>query len=63
MFTSDCECYADGTTNNGNVEMCNAESGKCDCETGYTGDKCDECDAGYYDQNHGSGNMSCISKY
>ena len=42
--------------------MCNAVSGKCDCETGFSGDKCDECDEGYYDQNNGSGNLSCISK-
>ena len=43
-----CECYADGTLNNGTIEICNSTSGICDCEDGYKGDKCNECDAGYY---------------
>ena len=24
------------------------ERGKCTCKTGYTGDKCNQCDAKYY---------------
>ena len=34
--------------NDGAIELCNSTSGICDCEDGYKGDKCKECDAGYY---------------
>ncbi len=28
--------------------VCNPETGACDCETGYSGDSCEECDTGYF---------------
>lgn len=34
--------------NDGAIELCNSTSGICDCEDGYKGDKCKECDAGHY---------------
>ena len=30
------------------------EEGNCSCKTGYTGSKCDECDAQYFSVKEGS---------
>ena len=38
---------------------CNT-NGICSCEIGHAGDKCDECETGYYDTD---GSSSCIGKY
>ena len=56
----DCGCYADGTMNNGTIEMCDPITGICDCEIGYTNDICGECSAGYY--NDGFLALSCSCK-
>ena len=46
--------------NNGSIEMCDPITGICDCEIGYTNDKCGECSAGYY--NDGFLALSCSCK-
>ena len=59
-FSLDCGCTPEGTQNDGAVEICDDVSGECSCETGYTGDKCNECDAGYYDdQTNTTTTLSC----
>ena len=50
----DCGCHADGTLNNGLIETCNITTGVCDCEVGYTNDKCNECSAGYFNDGSNS---------
>ena len=34
-------------------------NGKCDCDDGYQGDKCNECSDGFYDD----GNQTCSSRW
>ena len=34
-----CRCYQHGSEDN----ICNDSNGKCDCMTGYSGDKCYAC--------------------
>ena len=53
---SDCECYTDGTMNN----ECNVSTGKCSCNQGYTGDDCDQCDSGFFNEGNNSSAPSCI---
>ena len=52
-----CGCDSVGTQTN---STCDSYSGKCKCKTGYTGDKCDQCDAGYFSTKKGS---SCEGTY
>lgn len=42
-YCIDCECHPTGSTS----LQCNSE-GKCQCKKGVTGDKCDRCQANYY---------------
>ena len=58
----DCGCHADGTLNNGVIEICNITTGVCDCEVGYTNDKCNECSAGYFNDGTNSSAPMCIGK-
>ena len=44
-----CKCYCKGTINED--KTCD-ESGQCNCKPGYTGDKCDECEVGFYIRGH-----------
>ena len=60
-----CQCYAEGTmeyTTPSGVKQCNNETGICVCKEGYTGNLCDTCDTGAYDQNINdtSLDVSCI---
>ena len=55
IHTLDCGCFIDGSLKaDGSICTsidpcpCNSE-GICTCETGYIGDKCNQCDSGYYD--------------
>ena len=55
IHTLDCGCFIDGSLKaDGSICTsidpcpCNSE-GICTCETGYIGDKCNQCDLGYYD--------------
>ena len=59
----DCGCHADGTLNNGLIETCNITTGVCDCEVGYTNDKCNECSAGYFNDGSNSSAPMCTGKY
>ena len=38
-------CNADGRVGE---DICNAETGVCDCKDNVVGDKCDECAEGYF---------------
>ena len=40
-----CECNADGRVGE---DICNAETGVCDCKENVIGDKCDVCKTGHY---------------
>ena len=67
----DCACYIDGSlkvdgsdcTSN-DVCPCDA-NGLCTCGIGYTGEKCDKCETGYYDfdGNDLDGSASCTGKF
>mmetsp|Transcript_13357 Transcript_13357/g.20137 ORF Transcript_13357/g.20137 Transcript_13357/m.20137 type:complete len:4168 (+) Transcript_13357:169-12672(+) len=39
-----CNCYAGGRVNN----VCNKLNGECNCNTGYTSDKCINCETEYF---------------
>ena len=41
--TSECICNETGSIS----DYCSEETGKCQCKTGFTGDKCDACATGY----------------
>ena len=51
----DCVCFIDGSLKTDgsictSIDPCPCDSeGICTCETGYIGDKCNQCDSGYYD--------------
>ena len=45
VICSACECNTEGTENGGNT--CD-DDGKCTCESGITGDKCNSCEIGSY---------------
>ena len=34
-------------------------TGKCDCDGGYTGDLCDECQEGYYEEQNDESGLVC----
>ena len=53
-IVSECGCNGVGTTN---VTSCDSE-GVCSCKIGYTGDKCDECEPGYYSED----GETCLGK-
>ena len=65
--TLDCACYIDGSLNAlgfvcTSTEPCPCQSkGVCNCVTGFTGDKCDNCELGYYDAdgNESDSTTSC----
>ena len=40
-----CNCEPVGTKKN---TTCDLRSGKCQCNEGYTGEKCDQCAAGFF---------------
>lgn len=40
----ECKCDKHGSKSN----FCNYETGQCYCRTGYSGEKCNLCAAGYY---------------
>ena len=68
--TLDCACYIDGSLNAlgfvcTSTEPCPCQSkGVCNCVTGFTGDKCDNCELGYYDSdgNESDFTTSCTGK-
>ncbi|XP_017778098.1 PREDICTED: laminin subunit alpha-1-like, partial [Nicrophorus vespilloides] len=39
-----CDCSTTGSVR----QQCNVLTGECLCQTGYTGEKCNKCDHGYY---------------
>ena len=43
LFLLACGCYSNGSSS---IDC--SSSGECACNPGYTGDKCDSCDEGYY---------------
>ena len=47
MYFEECGCYCEGTIDQSKI--CD-DQGKCDCnrEQGYIGDKCDQCNVGFY---------------
>ena len=47
---TECGCSCKGTINEG--KSCN-EQGRCECKPGYAGDKCAQCDAGFYLEGEG----------
>ena len=62
----DCACSIGGSLKS-DGSICRATdpcpcdtNGICSCEIGHAGDKCDECETGYYDTDDSS---SCIGKY
>ena len=62
----DCACSIGGSLKN-DGSICSATdscpcdiNGICTCEIGHTGDKCDECESGYYGTD---GSPSCKGKY
>ena len=50
---SDCGCHYQGTMliSGTQISMCNNDTGSCDCQDGYLGEKCDMCAAGYFNSN------------
>ena len=40
----ECGCSTDGS----NSTACDS-TGQCECQKGFNGTKCDECDTGYYE--------------
>ena len=40
------------------IGLCNKNTGDCDCNEGYTGKLCDECNVGFYNDSN-----TCTGKY
>ena len=67
----ECACYIDGSLKTDgsmctSIDPCPCDSnGSCKCGIGYSGDKCDECEAGYFDldRNNLDSTTSCSGKY
>ena len=65
-FIKECSCNVDGSLNSDGSKCtstdkcpCNTD-GICTCKIGYTGDKCDECEASYF--NLEKEGFNCIGK-
>ena len=64
----DCVCFIDGSLKAdglicNSIDPCPCDSeGICTCGTGYIGDKCNQCDSGYYDsdENDSDSLATCI---
>ena len=67
----DCSCHFDGSLKtDGSVcistDPCPcSSSGTCNCGIGFKGEKCDECEPGYYDldENESTSGVSCTGKF
>ena len=60
MINIDCGCYNSGSLKDDGSD-CNSNepcpchfNGACTCAIGYNGDKCDQCDSGYYQDENNS---------
>ena len=53
-----CECNPKGAED----DFCD-DAGKCSCKPMYGGDKCDQCDAGYYGFPECQGNYYAIGSF
>ena len=59
----ECACYIDGSLKT-DGSMCTSfdpcpcdSNGSCKCGIGYAGDKCDKCEAGYFDLDGNGANL------
>ena len=53
-----CECNVKGAVD----DFCD-DAGKCSCKPMYGGDKCDQCDAGYYGFPECQGNYNTVGTF
>nr|CAD2172703.1 unnamed protein product [Meloidogyne enterolobii] len=57
-----CNCYVPGTlrpTHDHSLLECRQSDGQCDCQPNVIGQRCDQCEPGFYNISSGSGCHSC----
>ena len=61
-----CECNSQGSIRHDGspcYNKCCNDNGSCTCKKGYTGDKCNDCDEGYYEVDNINGEIICSGVY
>ena len=65
MNFKDCGCNSNGTkytSTQSTALKCDVITAKCDCKIEYTGDKCNQCASGYFNDGSSSTNPVCNSE-